>query len=234
MSPWSKRISAARSWPRPGIADRSSGRRQACHRRPARPWIGFALDGGAGEAREGLIAVRRAGGERGERGLRVSPFVVMVQRQRLLESGAGRLLGGDPAVLEEAIAGGAKDDQHHDANDEVLMLLPELERLVAADFLVYFLKDVAHRLVRRFPSPPRSGRLSRSEAVSTSAAGKRAQPLDPRAALSQRPAENCVPRPDKADPFRNALAPPWAASFASTALPRLEQATPACAQGADG
>ena len=98
--------------------------------------------------------MRRVGGERGERRLRVGPLAVAIERQGLLEGGAGRLLSGDLAVLVETVAAGGQHNQRRGGNDVVLVLLPELERLVAADFLVNFLKDVAHRLARRLWRPP--------------------------------------------------------------------------------
>ena len=140
--------------------------------------------GGAGEARERLIAVRRIGGERGERRLSIGLLAVAIERQGLLEGGAGRLLLGELSILVKTVAAGGEHNQRRAGDDEVLVLLPELERLVAADFLINFLKDVAHRLTCRLWRPLLARRR------------REARPLARWASESERSGqESCLPQP---------------------------------------
>jgi hypothetical protein len=77
-------------------------------------------------------------------------LVLLAERHGLLELGTGcGGLFGKP-ILVAAIAGDAGNDQDGDGNDENAIAVPQSFELLAADFLINFLKDIGHE--RRLPS----------------------------------------------------------------------------------
>src|SRR5580704_5451187 len=102
------------------------------------------LSAGDGHLRKRPIAARPLGRDLVETGLGFVELAALKRGQRLLELVAGRLRRPFALILPIAKAGRGKHDQHGGGQDLILVFLPEFRRLVAPDFLVNFLKDVAH------------------------------------------------------------------------------------------
>jgi hypothetical protein len=104
--------------------------------------LGIALLHFRGEAksRQQAIAVWRFRHEIGERGLGLAVLVLLGELDRLVEGIAGfrGLLGLQILIAAPAADGGDDQDRHGDNIERVLV--PELLELLAADFLVYFIK----------------------------------------------------------------------------------------------
>ena len=117
--------------------------------------VALRLGAGRGHLRERAIAARRFGGDLVETGFRLVELAALERRERLLELVSGRLLGPFALILPIAKAGRGEHDQRRAGEDEVLVFLPEFRRLVAPDFLVNFVKDIAHawRSNRRSRAP---------------------------------------------------------------------------------
>ena len=121
------------------------------------------LSAGCSHLRERPIAARPLSRDLVETGLGFVGLAVFKRGQRLLELVAGRLRGLLPFILPITKAGRSEHDQHGGGQDLVLVFFPEFRRLVAPDFLVNFLKDVAHYardLSQRLGESERGGRQS--------------------------------------------------------------------------
>src|SRR6202046_5736658 len=122
------------------------------------------LSPGDGHLRKRPIAARPLGGDLVETGLGFVELPALERGQRLLELVASRLRGSFALILPIAKAGRGEHDQHGGGQDLILVFLPEFRRLVAPDFLVNFLKDVAHYrggLSQRARESERRGRRNR-------------------------------------------------------------------------
>jgi len=104
--------------------------------------LGIALLhlGGETKPRQQAIAVGTVRHEIGKRRLGFAVLVLLGQFDRLVEGIArlGRLLGLEILIAAPATDGGDDQERHSDDKDRVLV--PELLELLAADFLVYFIK----------------------------------------------------------------------------------------------
>src|SRR6202453_892450 len=102
------------------------------------------LSAGRGHLRERPVAARALRRDLVETGFCLLGLAGFERGQRLLELVAGRLRGPFALILPIAKTRRGEHDQHGGGQDLVLVFLPEFRRLVAPDFLVNFLKDVAH------------------------------------------------------------------------------------------
>ena len=121
----------------------------------------LALAAGCRHLRKRPIAARPLSRDLVEAGLGLVGLAALKRGQRLLELVAGRLRRPFALILPIAKTGRGKHDQHGGGQDLILVFLPEFRRLVAPDFLVNFLKDVAHYargLSQRLSESERRGR----------------------------------------------------------------------------
>ena len=102
------------------------------------------LSAGRGHLRERPVAARALRRDLVETGFGLLGLAGFERGQRLLELVAGRLRRPFALILPIAKTCRGEHDQHGGGQDLVLVFLPEFRRLVAPDFLVNFLKDVAH------------------------------------------------------------------------------------------
>src|SRR4029077_14402703 len=120
------------------------------------------LSAGDPHLRERPIAARSLGCDLVETRLGFVELAGFERGQGLLELVAGRLRGLFALILPIAKARRSEHDHHGGGQDLILVFLPEFRRLVASDFLVNFLKDVAHYrggLSQRRGESERQGRL---------------------------------------------------------------------------
>ena len=106
----------------------------------------IALGPGAsrGHLRERPIAARPLGRDLVETRFRLVELAALERRERLLKLIPSGLLRPFALILPIAKPGRGEHDKRSAGQDQVLVFLPELRRLVAPDFLVNFVKDVAH------------------------------------------------------------------------------------------
>ena len=173
------RRSTRRSAARSRAASRNSGSTEAS---PAIASKGRDRAGGSVDALapasvicgQDAVAAGRLGGDLGEAAERLVRLARVEGRDRRLELVARRLRGLFLLVLPVAEAGRREHDQHRPGDDEVLVFLPELRRLVAPDLLVDFLKDIRHFRIDASGAAP-SARQIRAR-PNTRGGGKRAAP----------------------------------------------------------
>src|SRR5208283_1216456 len=146
---------------------------KGCNRRG---WVGRSLGAGLGHLGENAVAPGRIRRELGEAPERLARLAGVEGGDRRLELLACRLSGPLLLILPVAESGRGEHDQQRRADDIVLVLLPQLRRLVAPDLLVDFLKDISHFVLDPQPARRFVARRRRIRArPNTAGRGKRAK-----------------------------------------------------------
>ena len=99
---------------------------------------------GGDKPREGRIALRRITPDRFERRSRIGRLAIVQELQGGFKFGAGRLIGFHAEIFIGAPARRPEDDQQRGADHPILVTLPDLEDLIAAEILINFAKEFAH------------------------------------------------------------------------------------------
>jgi hypothetical protein len=117
--------------------------------------IGLRQSSRLAQARELAIGRRAIGGDLRKRLLSFCVLAGLGELDGVIEAGADQLRLPRQVPLVEAPAADAQHDEQYRPDNEVLVPLPQLHELFAADFFVDFAEDVVGHVVTPRPDYPR-------------------------------------------------------------------------------